>query len=955
MWGSWQRRIVRRVLFALMLSLLAASTPGAFAEDAKPLKGMALIIGQTKYEHLPALPNPGNDARAIGKLLTDLGFDVVPVPDADAKKLKRALQRFVEDAADADVALIYYSGHGIEAGGENYLIPVDAGITSLEDAGERLVPLSGILNELQQTAKITIMLLDACRSNPFPAHAKIITPSAPQGIAIGGQGLAATKGVVPVDEGTASDSFGQVIGFAAEPGAPALDGKPGGNSPYAAALLKHLAANRGYEFGQVMTLVAEEVYLSTQAMQRPWTNGSLRRFLNFGLNPEENTSDEALIRDTRRKLLVTIAATPLDTRGTVERVAKEKGISLAGMYDVLRALGQSDIPHEPEKIGKLLAEQADNIAKMMAERKALDAGDPEITRLAALADRAIDEGALPAARKFLDQAKAKIETGRMAVEGQRERLKAKDAADATIMARSAEAFERGFDYLAAANDYAKAYSYVIGSNPALAFSYKIEEADALSDHGNYKGDNDALRRSIASYQEAQRLAPRERVPRDWALTQNNLGNALWLLGERESGTGRLEEAVAAYRTVLEERTRERAPLDWAATQHNLGAALAELGERESGTAKLEEAIAAYRAVLEERTRERAPLDWAATQNNLGTALWKLGERESGTARLEEAVLAYRAALEESTRDHVPLDWARTQNNLGNTLSDLGERESGTARLEEAVLAHRAALEELPRARVPLDWASAQNSLGVALTNLGRRESSTARLEEAVAAYRAALEESTRDRVPLDWARTQNNLGTALGALSDIDGDAARLEESVMAFRAALEETTRERVPLYWAAIQHNLGNALQILGERESGTARLAEAVTAYRAALMERTRERVPLDWAGTQNSLGATLSTLGERESGTARLEEAVVAFRDALEELTREHVPLDWMRTQNKLGWILKVLGERKRDKQLVQSGKEAVEDSWKECKLAGYDCDQHYQERIDQFDAALAKLK
>ena len=107
----------------------------------------------------------------------------------------------------------------------------------------------------------------------------------------------------------------------------------------------------------------------------------------------------------------------------------------------------------------------------------------------------------------------------------------------------------------------------------------------------------------------------------------------------------------------EERTRERVPLDWAQTQSNLGNALRALGERESGTARLEEAVAAYRAALEERTRERVPLDWAATQNNLGDALRALGERESGTARLEEAVAAYRAALEERTRERVPLDWA----------------------------------------------------------------------------------------------------------------------------------------------------------------------------------------------------------------------------------------------------------------------------------------------------------
>jgi tetratricopeptide (TPR) repeat protein len=96
---------------------------------------------------------------------------------------------------------------------------------------------------------------------------------------------------------------------------------------------------------------------------------------------------------------------------------------------------------------------------------------------------------------------------------------------------------------------------------------------------------------------------------------------------------------------LKEYTRERVPLDWAATQNNLGNALQSLGEREAGTARLEEAVGAHRAALEEYTRERVPLDWAMTQNNLGNALRSLGAREAGTARLEEAVAAYESALE----------------------------------------------------------------------------------------------------------------------------------------------------------------------------------------------------------------------------------------------------------------------------------------------------------------------
>lgn len=116
------------------------------------------------------------------------------------------------------------------------------------------------------------------------------------------------------------------------------------------------------------------------------------------------------------------------------------------------------------------------------------------------------------------------------------------------------------------------------------------------------------------------------MPLDWAATQNNLGNALQALGQREPGTGRLEDAVAAYCAALEERTRERVPLDWARTQNNLGNALRTLGEREPGTVRLKEAVAAYRAALEEQTRERVPLDWATIQMNLGVSHRLLGER-----------------------------------------------------------------------------------------------------------------------------------------------------------------------------------------------------------------------------------------------------------------------------------------------------------------------------------------
>ena len=228
------------------------------------------------------------------------------------------------------------------------------------------------------------------------------------------------------------------------------------------------------------------------------------------------------------------------------------------------------------------------------------------------------------------------------------------------------------------------------------------QAEALDRQGNELGDNASLRKSIAMWEQLSHLDyPRERAPLAWARTQNNLGSALLHLGQRGDDEA-LRRAVATFEDALLESTRERAPLAWAATKNNLGNALEELGKRESGTARLQEAVAAYEDALLERTRERVPLAWAMTKNNLGNALLQLGERESGTARLHEAVAAYKNALLESTRERVPLAWAMTKNNLGNALQQLGERESGTARLQEAVAAFNACLTVIKTAW-PEEW------------------------------------------------------------------------------------------------------------------------------------------------------------------------------------------------------------------------------------------------------------
>ncbi len=412
-----------------------------------------------------------------------------------------------------------------------------------------------------------------------------------------------------------------------------------------------------------------------------------------------------------------IAATTAEYR--LPRPAVDRLLAVAG----LSVTDDAQIPQTFDELAGRFAAMRDALA---AQRN----DDPEIASLKRQAGAALNAGELDTAETLL----ASIEARQAALNARRLGAAREAQADllaglqdqADTSAQRANAALLRLDVAAAEARYRDGIAALAEAPSETRWRYVLAAAGALQEFGDRAGRNDALLASLDLYALALCEAPRDRVPLDWAATQNNLGNALWTLGKREGGTARLEEAVAAYHAALQERTRERVPLDWAATQNNLGNALGTLGERESGTARLEEAVAAFGAALQERTRERVPLDWAMTQNNLGTALGTLGARESGTARLEEAVAAFGAALQERTRERVPLDWATTQNNLGNALGTLGEREDGTARLEEAVAAWDACL-TVAAAAWPPEWVQrVRDQREEALAEIARRQSKTPR-------------------------------------------------------------------------------------------------------------------------------------------------------------------------------------------------------------------------------------
>jgi tetratricopeptide (TPR) repeat protein len=380
----------------------------------------------------------------------------------------------------------------------------------------------------------------------------------------------------------------------------------------------------------------------------------------------------------------------------VEELAGKLAVNQAAVTNFLRILDEQNVPDD--RILIKLAEIASRHLELVDRLTVLESDSDPAGAALADARTAIEIGDYDRADALLARAEeADLAAARSAEELARQ---ATAAAERRFLLAASRRAERGelslirLNYLEAAEHFKTALELVPAAATNVRGDYLCRYAGARYQHGDQKGDNAALREAVAAYRAALEERTRERVPLQWAMTENNLGTALYTLGTRESDTARLGEAVRAFRGALEERTRERVPLDWAMTQNNLGNALSALGERESGTARLEQAITGFRAALEEWTRDRVPLQWAATQNNLGSALYVLGAREGGTAKLEEAVVAFRAALEERSRERLPLAWAQTQNNLGTALLMLGERARDLASLRDALTAVRNAYELL---------------------------------------------------------------------------------------------------------------------------------------------------------------------------------------------------------------------------------------------------------------------
>ena len=251
-----------RVLAKSASELVKAFSVMAFlaiglAGPASAASRVALVIGNSAYAHVPVIPNPLNDAADIGAALGRLGFSVTRLENADYSALRRGLQEFQRAASAAEIAVIFYAGHGIEVDKQNFLVPVDARLASDRDVEFEAVSLDLVIRTVEHAGKLRLVILDACRNNPFAARMER-----------GGATRSIGRGLSRVEP-----SGEMLVAYAAKEGTVASDGA-GRNSPYTAALLRHLE-EPGLEVGLMFRKVRDAVLEATGRQQEPFTYGSL--------------------------------------------------------------------------------------------------------------------------------------------------------------------------------------------------------------------------------------------------------------------------------------------------------------------------------------------------------------------------------------------------------------------------------------------------------------------------------------------------------------------------------------------------------------------------------------------------------------------------------------------------------------------------------------------------------
>ena len=705
----------------IAVRLLVALAFAAGASAAEAGKRSALVFSAEKYEFIRPLDNPENDADAVADTLEQLGFDVTVENDRNLKKMRRALDDFREDAAGSEVALVFFAGHGVEIGGENRLLPVDADATSVETLKNTSLPLEDVRAALNAVAPVSLIVLDACRDDPF------------------GGGEGGGRSARPVSDkvraavkpglGRIGKAENTLIAFSAAPGETAADGE-GGNSPFSDALSRYLPTD-GLEIRSVLTLVQQEVYDRSRGRQLPYVESGLPKLFFAAL---------AGALAERERLLMAMADVTADLRAEVEAVAAKNAMPLAPLYAALIDADLKALSGSERSVR--LKEAAAAFVRTRDDLKALSADDPAVAKLREEAQAALDLGTFAEAQAKFAEAASIDAKSRGALKAN---FVARTLSEAGTHALSGGAARAKLDYPAAISAYEKAvalYAEVGANDPPLEDSrQRLFAIEAIADMRAATGRTDL---ALPLYEELRAITDRTaaRFP-DQRNLAGNVGVVDGKIGDMRVQRGDFAGAQVAYESSLavSEKLRDADPSNplW---PRDIALGHTRLGDLAKSSGRIDDALSRFetargivdRLFAEQPESAEAKRDVSLALERIGGALIAKGDHDGAIAAMAKSNAL---AGELAAADPASLVYKRDLNvghvRLGDALEGKGDMQGALAEYEKALAAAEGlATADPAAAEYQRDVSVASERVAFAERKLGRHDAALKRYEESIA-------------------------------------------------------------------------------------------------------------------------------------------------------------------------------------------------------------------------------
>src|SRR6516164_7728663 len=532
------RFILSVIALALGLFCTAIWADRAFAE-----RRVALIIGNSNYQNAPILPNPERDARGIADMFQKAGYEIVTTAfNVGNLDFKSTIRKFEDAVTDADIAVIYYAGYGLNIHGTNYLIPIDAKLTSDRDANDETITLEQLVESVHSAKRLRVIIIDACRDNPFARIMKT-------------ERMASFSGLAAVEP----NSIDTLIAYAAKSGTTAQDGG-GDHSPFAAALITNLFVP-GLDIRLAFGRVRDEVLKKTGLMQEPFVYGSL------------GGGNIALVSAPSQPVVSNDLAGERSDYALVEKIGTKGAWQVflnqhpSGFY--------ADLARQQIAIVQDQSDRLDRSAKAQADREA------EAKRQAdeAARQKAEQEAALAAAQRAAKAA----EQARLDAERQAARTREEEARQAALAKRAAEA--------EAARKQAKEEA-----------ARKQAEAEAA----RKQAEEEAARKQAeaeAARKQAEEEAARKQAEAEAARKQAEAEAAKQQAEAKAAKKQAEQQAAAEQARLADERAKQQAEAEAAKKQAEAEAARKQA--KEEAARKQAEAEAARKQAKEEAARKQA--------------------------------------------------------------------------------------------------------------------------------------------------------------------------------------------------------------------------------------------------------------------------------------------------------------------------------------------------------------